>query len=73
MGRRALSIVSGTLSQRVRHEPCAFTVIRRPMADVIETEVVYIVQGVCETASIRQFRLEAPLEPGRPAEVHAQA
>jgi 3',5'-cyclic AMP phosphodiesterase CpdA len=73
IGRRALSVVSGTLSQRVRHEPCAFTVIRRPQADVIETEVVYIVQGVCETASIRQFRLNAPLEPGAPAHVHAQA
>lgn len=69
---RALSIVSGTLSQRVRHEPCAFTVIRRPLEDTIEAEVVYIVQGVCETASIRQFRLNAPAEPGAPAEVHAQ-
>lgn len=72
IGKRALSIVSGTLSQRVRHEPCAFTVIRRPMPDVIETEVVYIVQSVSETASIRQFRLNAPLQPGAPAEVHAQ-
>lgn len=71
--RRALSVVSGTLSQRVRHEPCAFTVIRRPRPDTIETEVVYIVQGVCETASIRQFRLDAPLVPGKPAELHAQA
>jgi len=72
VGTRALSVVSGTLSQRVRHEPCAFTVIRRPMADTIETEVVYIVQGVCQSASIRQFRLDAPLQPGAPAEVHAQ-
>jgi 3',5'-cyclic AMP phosphodiesterase CpdA len=72
IGRRALSVVSGTLSQRVRHEPCAFTVIRRPLQDAIETEVVYIVQGVCETASIRQFRLNAPLQPGAPAEIHAQ-
>ncbi len=70
---KALSICSGTLSRRVRHEPCAFTVIRRPMADVIEAEVVYIVQGVCETASVRQFRLNAPREPGAPAEVHAGA
>jgi len=71
-GTRALSIVSGTLSQRVRHEPCAFTVIRRPMSDVIETEVVYIAQGVCETASVRQFRLNAPAAAGAPAELHAQ-
>lgn len=70
---RALSVTSGTLSERVRHEPCAFTVIRRPAAKVIETEVVHIRQGVCESASIRQFRLEAPLEPGAPAEVHAKA
>lgn len=70
--RKALAVVSGTLSQRVRHEPCAFTVIRRPLKDVIETEVVYIVQNVCETASIRQFRLNAPSEPGAPAQIHAR-
>jgi 3',5'-cyclic AMP phosphodiesterase CpdA len=73
VGTRALSVVSGTLSQRVRHEPCAFTVIRRPLEDTIETEVIYIVGGVCQTASTRQFRLNAPLEPGAPAVVHAQA
>lgn len=70
---RALSITSGTLSQRVRHEPCAFTVIRRPEPKLIETEVVHINQGVCETASVRQFRLDAPLAPGSPAEVRAAA
>jgi 3',5'-cyclic AMP phosphodiesterase CpdA len=69
---KALSIVSGTLSQRVRHEPCAFTVIRRPERKVIEAEVVYIKQGVAETASVRQFRLDSPLEPGVPAVVHAK-
>jgi 3',5'-cyclic AMP phosphodiesterase CpdA len=67
---RALSVTSGTLSRRVRHEPCAFSVIRRPSANVIEAEVVHIVQGVCESASVRQFRLDAPLEPG--AELHAR-
>lgn len=71
VGQRALTVTSGTLSQRVRHEPCAFTVIRRPERETIETEVVYIVQGVCETASIRQFRLNAQPEPGAPAEIHA--
>jgi 3',5'-cyclic AMP phosphodiesterase CpdA len=70
---RALSITSGTLSQRVRHEPCAFTVIRRPEPRVIETEVVHIKQGVCETASVRQFQLDAPELPGAPAELHADA
>lgn len=69
---RALSITSGTLSQRVRHEPCAFTVIRRPAPHVIETEVVHIVQGVCETASVRQFRLGGAVQPGAAAEVHAR-
>lgn len=73
IGTRALSITSGTLSQRVRHEPCAFTVVRRPALDVIEAEVVHIVQGVAETASVRQFQLDAPLEPGAPAEIHADA
>lgn len=69
---RALCITSGTLSRRVRHEPCAFTVIRRPEAHMIETEVIHIVQGVCQTASTRQFRLNAPLNPGAPAVVHAR-
>jgi len=69
---RALSVTSGTLSQRVRHEPCAFTVIRRPEAHVIETEVVHIVQGVCQTASTRQFRLNVPPLPGAPATLHAK-
>lgn len=69
---RALSVTSGTLSQRLRHEPCAFTVIRRPEAHVIETEVVHIRNGVCESASTRQFRLDAPLQPGAPAEIRAQ-
>lgn len=68
---RALSIVSGTLSQRLRHEPCAFTVIRRPDPHVIETDVVHIKQGVCETASTRQFRLDAPETPGSPGEIRA--
>lgn len=69
---RALCVTSGTLSERVRHEPCAFTVIRRPELKVIETEVVHINQGVCETASVRRFRLNAPIEPGAPADIHAQ-
>jgi len=68
---RALSIVSGTLSQRLRHEPCAFTVIRRPDPHVIETEVVHIKQGICETASTRQFRLDTPDKPGSPGEIRA--
>lgn len=71
VGTKALSISSGTLSQRVRHEPCAFTVVRRPEPDVIEAEVVHIVQGVAETASVRRFHLNAPLEPGAPAEIYA--
>lgn len=69
---RALSIVSGTLSQRVRHEPCAFTVIRRPGPDIIETEVVHIRSGLCETANVRQFKLNTPLGPGAGGEVHAK-
>jgi len=69
---RALSVTSGTLSQRLRHEPCAFSVIRRPSPNTIETEVVHIVQGVCQTASVRQFTLNAPAEPGAPAELHAR-
>lgn len=69
---RALSVTSGTLSRRVRHEPCAFTVLRRPAPHLIEIEVVHIVQGVCESASVRRFELDAPLQPGAPAELHAR-
>ncbi|HVV33252.1 MAG TPA: metallophosphoesterase [Vitreimonas sp.] len=72
IGQRALSITSGTLSCRVRHEPCAFTVIRRPAADVIEAEVVHIVQGVCETATKRQFSLSGAQRVAAPAELHPQ-
>ena len=72
ISHRALSITSGTLSCRVRHEPCAFTVIRRPAADMIEAEVVHIVQGVCETATTRQFRLIGAEQVAAPAELHPQ-
>lgn len=71
VGTKALSITSGTLSKRVRHEPCAFTVIRRPSPDVIEAEVMHVVQGVAETASKRQFKLNTPAGPGAPGEVTA--
>jgi 3',5'-cyclic AMP phosphodiesterase CpdA len=72
IGQRALSITSGTLSCRVRHEPCAFTVVRLAEADVIETEVVHIVQGICETATRRQYRLIGANRPAAPAEMHPQ-
>lgn len=55
---RALSVTSGTLSQRVRHEPCAFTVIRRPAPFTIETEIIHIKQGLTETAAIRRYELD---------------
>lgn len=73
IGTRALSITSGTLSCRVRHEPCAFTVIRRPAPETIEVEVIHVVQAVTQTASKRQFRIEGALAPAAPVEVHAQA
>jgi len=73
IGTSALSITSGTLSRRVRHEPCAFTVVRRPDPGVIETDVMHVVQGVVQCASKRQFRLSAPLRATAPAEIHAQA
>lgn len=73
IGANALSITSGTLSKRVRHEPCAFTVVRRPDLSVIEVEVVHVVQGVTETASKRQFSLADPNAVAEPAEVHAKA
>ena len=72
IGKSALSVTSGTLSQRLRHEPCAFTAIRRLEPNIIETEVVYIVQGAPETASKRRFQLEKPA-PAAPATVRARA
>ncbi|GAM99373.1 probable DNA repair exonuclease [alpha proteobacterium U9-1i] len=71
IGTQALSITSGTLSQRVRHEPCAFTVIRRPSPNVIETEVMHVVQGVAQTASKRQFTLQ-PTPIGQPDIIRAK-
>ena len=71
VGTRALSITSGTLSLRVRHEPCAFTAIRRPALDIIETEVLHVVQGVAETASKRSFRLGAIQPLDQAADLHA--
>ncbi len=72
IGTAALSITSGTLSRRVRHEPCAFTVVRRDEPDVIEADVMHVVHGVVECASKRQFRLAAPAHASAPAEIHAQ-
>ena len=73
VGTRALSITSGTLSQRVRHEPCAFTVVRRPSPRTIETEVIHVVQGVCSTATTRRFALAELPALDQPAEIHAEA
>lgn len=70
IGTSALSITSGTLSRRVRHEPCAFTVVRRPEPNLIEAEVMHVAQGVVQSASRRQFRLVAP-QVAAPAELHA--
>lgn len=71
VGTRALAITSGTLSKRVRHEPCAFTVIRRPAPHIIEVEVMHINGGVAETASKRQFLLNTPPLAGAPGAVTA--
>lgn len=72
-GTRALCISSGTLSRRVRHEPPAFTAIRRPAPDMIEAEVLHVVGGVAQSASTRTFRLTAPATADTPAEIHAGA
>lgn len=72
IGSRALSVTSGTLSRRVRHEPCAFTVLRRPAPRTIETEIMHIVQGVIQTAAVRRYEL-APIAASTPDErIHAQ-
>jgi 3',5'-cyclic AMP phosphodiesterase CpdA len=73
IGTSALSITSGTLSRRVRHEPCAFTIVRHSEPGIIETDVMHVVQGVVETASKRQFRVSASPLPTGPAEVRAEA
>lgn len=72
---RALAITSGTLSKRVRHEPCAFTILRRPSPRTIETEIVHVKNGVAESAAVRRFELtqtgavEAAVQPPQPAPV----
>ncbi|HVY84854.1 MAG TPA: metallophosphoesterase [Caulobacterales bacterium] len=70
IGTQALAITSGTLSLRVRHEPCAFTAIRKPSPDVVEAEVLQVVQGVVQSASVRRFELNAPMR-ATAAELHA--
>lgn len=70
---RALCVCSGTLSQRVRHEPPAFTAIRRPASDTVEVEVLHVVQGKAESASKRAFRLASRAEVDSPAEIRAGA
>jgi hypothetical protein len=57
----------------VRHEPCAFTMVRRPEPNTIEAEVMHVVQGVVQSASKRHFRLTAPPLATGPAEIHAEA
>ncbi|MES1201190.1 MAG: metallophosphoesterase [Pseudomonadota bacterium] len=66
IGTQALAVTSGTLSTRLRHEPCAFTALRTPAPNLIDAEVLHIVQGVVGTASRRTFALGAA-----PAEMHA--
>lgn len=57
VGAGALFVSSGTLSQRVRHEPCAFTMVRRREPDAVEIDLVQIVQGVAAIANTRRFAL----------------
>lgn len=71
VGSSALAICSGTLSQRVRHEPCAFTMLRRPEPNLLEAEVIYLRGGVAETASRRQFSLDAPSAAVAPSAIAA--
>lgn len=72
-GTRALCISSGTLSQRLRHEPPAFTAIRRPEPDVVEAEVLHVVQGRAQSASRRAFRLAGRGGADAPAQIRAGA
>lgn len=53
----AVSISCGTLSTRVRKEPGAFTLIRRPSVDAIEVETVHIVENAARTISIARFAI----------------
>lgn len=73
IGTRALSISSGTLSQRLRHEPPAFTAIRRPESDLIEVEVLHVNQDRAESASRRSFRLASRAGANGPADIRASA
>jgi len=55
----AVAVCGGTLSQRLRHEPCGFNVIRWTSPSAVEVEIKQITQGVVETAALRRFELAA--------------
>ncbi|HRP10586.1 MAG TPA: metallophosphoesterase [Terricaulis sp.] len=72
-GTRALCVSSGTLSQRLRHEPPAFTAIRRPAPNVIEVEVLHVKDACAESATKRRFTLASRAVADAPADIHAGA
>jgi len=71
-GTRALCVSSGTLSQRLRHEPPAFTAIRRSSPDELEVEVLHVRDARAESASKRRFRLATAAAADALADIHAQ-
>jgi 3',5'-cyclic AMP phosphodiesterase CpdA len=50
----AVSVCGGTLSQRVRHEPCAFTAIE-VSGGALRIDIMHVVGGFVEIAATRRF------------------
>lgn len=59
----AVAVCGGTLSKRLRHEPCGFNVISWSAPDALEVEILQIAQGVVESAALRRFDLSARERP----------
>jgi 3',5'-cyclic AMP phosphodiesterase CpdA len=61
IGGGALSLSAGTLSLRVRHEPCGFNLIRIKGPGLVEIELVRLHQGGLDVAAKRAFALSPRL------------
>jgi 3',5'-cyclic AMP phosphodiesterase CpdA len=59
----AVAVCGGTLSKRVRHEPCAFTTVDTADGE-LEVGLYHVVDGVAERASLRRFPLTAHAAQG---------
>ena len=57
-GGRAISVSAGTLSRRLRDEPCGFAFLSQEIPSEVEVEFLYIKHGRAETSTVQTFRLD---------------